>query len=114
MCIRDRLIVISGPSGAGKGTLLARVLADFNDLVVSVSATTRSRRAGEREGRDYHFLSRDGSCVEWRKASSWSGLNTAAICTEPQRRLLLRSLSPDVMSVSYTHLRAHETKANLV
>jgi len=36
------------------------VLADFNDLVVSVSATTRSRRAGEREGRDYHFLSRDG------------------------------------------------------
>jgi guanylate kinase len=53
-----RLIVISGPSGAGKGTLIARVLPLFDRLERSVSATTRDRRAGEMEGRDYHFICR--------------------------------------------------------
>ena len=69
----SRLIVISGPSGAGKGTLIARVLPLFGDLVVSVSATTRLRRAGEREGREYFFMSREdfvrrveeGAFLEW-------------------------------------------------
>lgn len=67
------MIVISGPSGAGKGTLIARVLPHFRDLVVSVSATTRPRRAGEREGREYFFMGREeflrrveaGAFLEW-------------------------------------------------
>jgi guanylate kinase len=52
-----KLVVISGPSGVGKTTLLRRVLAALPQLVPSVSATTRPPRAGERDGVDYHFLS---------------------------------------------------------
>ena len=52
-----KLVVISGPSGVGKTTLLRRLLADLPHLVPSVSATTRPPRAGERDGVDYHFLS---------------------------------------------------------
>jgi guanylate kinase len=68
-----RLIVISGPSGAGKGTLISQILPLFDQLQLSVSATTRDRRAGEMEGRDYHFISREeflrrveeGEFLEW-------------------------------------------------
>ena len=52
-----KLVVISGPSGVGKTTLLRRLLAALPQLVPSVSATTRPPRAGERDGLDYHFLS---------------------------------------------------------
>ena len=52
-----RLIVISGPSGAGKTTLLKRLFELCPQLAVSVSATTRPPRPGEREAVDYHFLS---------------------------------------------------------
>jgi guanylate kinase len=52
-----KLVVISGPSGVGKTTLLRRLLAALPRLVPSVSATTRPPRAGERDGVDYHFLS---------------------------------------------------------
>ena len=51
-----KLVVISGPSGVGKTTLLRRLLADLPQLIPSVSATTRPPRAGERDGIDYHFL----------------------------------------------------------
>lgn len=53
---RGKLIVISGPSGTGKTTLLARLLERLPRLKSSVSATTRSPRPGERDGVDYHFL----------------------------------------------------------
>jgi guanylate kinase len=52
-----QLVVISGPSGVGKTTLLRRLLVDLPQLVPSISATTRPPRAGERDGLDYHFLS---------------------------------------------------------
>jgi guanylate kinase len=51
-----KLVVISGPSGVGKTTILRRLLADLPHLIPSVSATTRPPRVGERNGVDYHFI----------------------------------------------------------
>lgn len=53
------LFVVSGPSGAGKGTLLLQVIERIPDAWVSVSATTRSPRPGEIEGVHYFFLDTD-------------------------------------------------------
>ena len=50
------VFVVTGPSGAGKGTLIERVLPRFPDLAVAVSATTRPQRPGERDGVHYYFL----------------------------------------------------------
>ncbi|OCB00960.1 guanylate kinase [Clostridium beijerinckii] len=56
---RGLLIVISGPSGAGKGTICKRFMEKNKDVMLSVSATTRSPRAGEVEGINYFFMSKD-------------------------------------------------------
>ncbi len=54
------LAVISGFSGAGKGTLMKRLLSEYgNDYALSVSATTRAPRPGEEDGRDYFFVSKE-------------------------------------------------------
>ena len=67
------LIVVSGPSGAGKGTVCSAFLKEHEDVAYSVSATTREPRAGEQEGVNYYFLSRgefesmieNGELLEW-------------------------------------------------
>jgi guanylate kinase len=64
---------VTGPSGAGKGTLIERVLPRFPQLAVAVSATTRPQRPGEQDGVHYYFLSRKefdsriaaGAFLEW-------------------------------------------------
>jgi guanylate kinase len=53
---RPSVLVVTGPSGAGKGTLIRELLRRVPDLGVTVSATTRDRRPGEQEGREYWFL----------------------------------------------------------
>jgi guanylate kinase len=64
------LYVVSGPSGAGKGTLLERVLKRLKGVWLSISATTRSPRVGEQEGVQYFFLSNE----EFDKQISVDGL----------------------------------------
>lgn len=54
-----KLIVISGASGVGKGTVLRRLLGRCDNLHFSVSATTRAPRPGEKDGVDYYFVSRE-------------------------------------------------------
>ena len=55
---RGNLFVISAPSGAGKSTILKKLLAAVDNLAFSVSHTTRNPRPGERDGREYHFVDR--------------------------------------------------------
>ncbi len=59
MTSTGKLIVLTGPSGVGKGTLLQRLLHECPDLFLAVSATTRSPRAGEIDGKHYYFLTRE-------------------------------------------------------
>ena len=69
---RGSLIVISGFSGVGKGTVVKRLVSDFG-YNLSVSATTRSPREGEVDGREYYFMERSefenlidyGGFIEW-------------------------------------------------
>jgi guanylate kinase len=69
------LVVVSAPSGAGKSTVLGRVLRELTGMRFSVSHTTRPSRPGEREGVQYHFvdrprfeeLVRDGRLLEWAR-----------------------------------------------
>lgn len=50
------LLVISGPSGAGKGTIASALASSADDIELSVSATTREKRVGEKEGITYHYV----------------------------------------------------------
>lgn len=54
---RGMLVVVSSPSGGGKGTLIRLAFPQVADLAYSVSWTTRRKRAGEEDGRHYHFIS---------------------------------------------------------
>ncbi|MEA2520766.1 MAG: guanylate kinase [Actinomycetota bacterium] len=71
---RGRLIVIAGPSGVGKGSVVQELLArDPGGLALSISATTRAPRTGEVDGRDYFFVTEErfqdmidaGELLEW-------------------------------------------------
>jgi guanylate kinase len=70
---QGRLFVVAGPSGAGKGTLIAELLSRYNTAWLSISSTTRKPRPGEVEGTQYYFLdeddfttaARNGEFLEW-------------------------------------------------
>lgn len=75
---RGKIIVIVAPSGTGKSTLIKRLVQDVNDLTWSISCTTRPKRMGEVDSKDYFFITekdfitrRDNSeFVEWAKVHS--------------------------------------------
>ena len=89
-----RLIVLTGPSGVGKGTLLRALLKRHPELYLSVSATTRQPRPGEIDGKHYYFVTRDkfeqmvtaGELLEWAEyASNYYG--TPSLPVERQIQL---------------------------
>jgi guanylate kinase len=86
------VIVITGPSGVGKGTLVRGLLQRLPELELSVSATTRKPRPGERDGVEYHFMdeedfarrARDGEFVEH---ATYSGASYGTLRSELTERL---------------------------
>lgn len=89
-----RLLVLAGPSGVGKSSVVSGLREALPDLLFSVSATTRPPRAGEVDGRDYHFvdpagfdalISRD-ELLEW--AEVHGGLQRSGTPREPVERAL--------------------------
>jgi guanylate kinase len=87
-----KVFVITGPSGVGKGTLIAEMLRRVPGLEMSVSATTRGPREGEEEGRDYHFLSREefdrrAGAGEFLEHATYSGNRYGTLRSEVERRL---------------------------
>jgi guanylate kinase len=89
---RPLFVVLSGLSGVGKDAVLAGLRLSGLPLFISVSATTRQRRAGEKDGFNYHFVSRDrfqelidgGELLEWAKVYG----NYYGIPKEPVRQAL--------------------------
>ena len=56
---RGKLLIISGFSGVGKGTIVEKMLEDFDDYKISISCTTRDPRPAEEDGVHYHFINKD-------------------------------------------------------
>ncbi|MEH2350291.1 MAG: guanylate kinase [Nostoc sp.] len=88
-----KLIVLTGPSGVGKGTLMRSLLQRHPELYFSVSATTRSPRPGEIDGKNYYFISRtkfeqlvaEGEFLEWAEfAGNYYGTPREAVLNQIQ------------------------------
>lgn len=115
-----KLVIISGPSGAGKGTLVDRLVARVPDLWVSVSATTRAPRPGEKDGTDYFFLTAEefdrrvamGDFLEWARVhgNRYGTLRSAVeaqmargrdvvLEIDPQGAMQVKRLMPDAVLV---------------
>ncbi len=87
-----RVFVITGPSGVGKGTLIRGLMERLPQLELSVSATTRAPRPGEREGIDYHFLSgeqfeRHVQAGDFVEHADYAGRRYGTLRSELERRV---------------------------
>lgn len=116
-----KLIIISAPSGAGKTSLARALIANTGDIVMSISHTTRSKRAGEEEAKDYFYVSQkdflsmvsDGVFLEYAEVyGNFYGTSRLAVeeMLKQGKSVLLdidwqgarevRELMPDAVSVS--------------
>jgi guanylate kinase len=87
-----KVFVITGPSGVGKGTLIKMLRERVPDLALSVSATTRQPREGEKDGVDYHFLTEDQfqerkAAKDFLEFASYSGNHYGTLNSELERCL---------------------------
>jgi guanylate kinase len=90
--MQAKVFVITGPSGVGKGTLIRRLLERVPGLELSISATTRAPRLGERHGVDYYFLSeeefeRRARAGEFLEHARYAGHRYGTLRSEVARRL---------------------------
>jgi guanylate kinase len=91
--VAAKVFVITGPSGVGKGTLIADLLGRMPELELSISATTRAPRAGEEDGREYHFLDpaefeRRVEAGDFLEHASYSGNHYGTLRSEIGKRLI--------------------------
>lgn len=87
-----RVFVITGPSGVGKGTLIRGLMERLPQLELSVSATTRAPRPGERDGVEYHFLGRQEfdrrvAAGEFVEHADYAGRSYGTLRSELDRRV---------------------------
>jgi guanylate kinase len=97
-----RVFVITGPSGVGKGTLIRGLMERLPVLELSVSATTRAPRPGERDGVDYHFLTREEFDGKVRKGefvehADYAGRSYGTLRSELEERV--RAGAPVVLEI---------------
>lgn len=114
------LVVISGPSGCGKDTVISHYAKSYDDIRLSVSATTRRMREGETDGVDYHFVSQeefqylienDGLLEFANYAGNWYGTpkkavddwleegKTVVLIIEVQGGAKIKGMYPDAVSI---------------
>ncbi len=96
------MFVITGPSGVGKGTLIRGLRKRVPELELSISATTRAPRPGERDGHDYHFLTdeefaRRVSSGDFVEHATYSGNRYGTLRSELAQRL--RAGRPVVLEI---------------
>jgi guanylate kinase len=87
-----KVFVITGPSGVGKATLIRGLMEQVPELELSVSATTRKPRPGERDGADYHFLTPDeferrAADGDFLEHATYSGHRYGTLGSEVERRV---------------------------
>jgi guanylate kinase len=115
--VRGRLVVLAGPSGVGKSTVVTALRPRLPSLYFSVSVTTRAPRPGEVDGRDYHFVSdaefdrmiADGDLLEW--AEIHGGLHRSGTPAEPVRRHL-EAGDPVLIEVDLAGARAIKSRVS--
>lgn len=99
-----KLIVISGASGVGKGTVVKAMMAQRQDLFFSVSATTRPPRPGEVDGQDYYFVTREtfeamiarGEMLEYDEhAKNYYGTPKAQVEEKQKKGHVLLDIEPN-------------------
>ena len=89
--VKGKAIIISAPSGSGKTTIVKKLLAHFDQLSFSISATSRGKRFNEENGKDYYFLSGEefmekvngNQFVEWEEV--YSGIYYGTLKSEIER-----------------------------
>jgi len=111
------LVIVSGPSGVGKNTVLKRVLAKDSDIVYSVSATTRPARPTEKNGIDYFFLTEaefvdrinNGEFLEWACFCGCRYGTLTAFVTEHLRNNKVVVMDIDIQGARQVRQRMAET-----